>query len=578
MDFVSAHGGAIPADGMGAAGPVHAPAGGARQARDRLGLPRPWQGAVALRRHRVQRHRARCGAAARKAARRIRLHADVEHPSGPDPADPRGLRARRAGRSKSLRKSSLPQPRAAVGADQLSTAHCTTAPATAISGRCSSGRTPPAGSCLPRRRRWFASRASLKSTRERSHHEDDCPDRSPPRCSPCRFARAGPDQRCQTAPTASRPPTRPARRSCRRWCPSAVIKARRRSHADRRRDRRHPDGADLEGGRDRSMTGNIQCELGASVNIDADTRSAGFFIVTHAGVKYRMHPVESRTGAIRLEDPVRGAMWLQLGNKSMLMSQKQGQRLADECQARPAGRGGRRHEEEPAQEPVRRRRRGIGRQDRSNPPPAARLLLPSGSRPPICVSGEKKMLQAYVDHVAERAALGIPPLPLSAKQTAELIELLKTPAIAEAEFLLNLITHRVPAGVDDAAKVKASYLAAVAHGTEKCLLHQPRQGDRAARHHARRLQHRTADRPARRRRSRRRRGRGPEEDAADVRPVPRRQGKGRQGQCQCQGRAAKLGRRRVVHQPARSAAKHHRQHLQGGRRNQHRRPVARARR
>jgi aconitate hydratase 2 / 2-methylisocitrate dehydratase len=80
------------------------------------------------------------------------------------------------------------------------------------------------------------------------------------------------------------------------------------------------------------------------------------------------------------------------------------------------------------------------------------------------------MLQAYVEHVAERAALGIPPLPLSARQTADLIELLKNPSAAEADFLLNLITYRVPAGVDDAAKVKASYLAAVAHGTEKCLI------------------------------------------------------------------------------------------------------------
>ena len=80
------------------------------------------------------------------------------------------------------------------------------------------------------------------------------------------------------------------------------------------------------------------------------------------------------------------------------------------------------------------------------------------------------MLKAYRDHVAERAALGIPPLPLSAKQTAELIELLKAPPAGEAEFLLNLITHRVPAGVDDAAKVKASYLAAVAHGSEKSPL------------------------------------------------------------------------------------------------------------
>ncbi len=80
------------------------------------------------------------------------------------------------------------------------------------------------------------------------------------------------------------------------------------------------------------------------------------------------------------------------------------------------------------------------------------------------------MLQAYVDHVAERAALGIPPLPLTAKQTAEVIELIKNATLKDGEFLLNLLTHRVPAGVDDAAKVKASYLAAVAHGTEKSLL------------------------------------------------------------------------------------------------------------
>jgi aconitate hydratase 2/2-methylisocitrate dehydratase len=80
------------------------------------------------------------------------------------------------------------------------------------------------------------------------------------------------------------------------------------------------------------------------------------------------------------------------------------------------------------------------------------------------------MLQTYRDHVAERAALGIPPLPLSATQTAALIELLKNPPKGEEATLVELITHRVPAGVDDAAKVKASYLAAVAHGTEKCAL------------------------------------------------------------------------------------------------------------
>ena len=76
------------------------------------------------------------------------------------------------------------------------------------------------------------------------------------------------------------------------------------------------------------------------------------------------------------------------------------------------------------------------------------------------------MLEAYRHHVAERAALGIPPLPLTAQQTAEVIELLKNPPAGEDAFLVDLLTHRVPAGVDDAAKVKASYLAALAFGSE----------------------------------------------------------------------------------------------------------------
>ena len=74
------------------------------------------------------------------------------------------------------------------------------------------------------------------------------------------------------------------------------------------------------------------------------------------------------------------------------------------------------------------------------------------------------MLQAYREHAAERAALGIPPLPLSAPQTAEVIELIKAPPAGEEAFLLDLLTHRVPPGVDDAAQVKASFLSAVAHG------------------------------------------------------------------------------------------------------------------
>lgn len=80
------------------------------------------------------------------------------------------------------------------------------------------------------------------------------------------------------------------------------------------------------------------------------------------------------------------------------------------------------------------------------------------------------MLQAYRQHAAERAALGIPPLPLSEKQTEELIALLKNPPTGEESFLLHLLSERVPAGVDDAAKVKASFLASLAQGKEKSAL------------------------------------------------------------------------------------------------------------
>jgi aconitate hydratase 2/2-methylisocitrate dehydratase len=80
------------------------------------------------------------------------------------------------------------------------------------------------------------------------------------------------------------------------------------------------------------------------------------------------------------------------------------------------------------------------------------------------------MLEAYRQHVAERGALGIPPLPLSKQQAEELVALLKNPPQGEEAFLVDLITQRVPAGVDDAAKVKAEFLAKVAKGTEACAL------------------------------------------------------------------------------------------------------------
>lgn len=82
----------------------------------------------------------------------------------------------------------------------------------------------------------------------------------------------------------------------------------------------------------RVHAGEIPCELGAKVRV-RPLRREGFFLVSHRFNHFLMHPVESRTGAVRLEDPARGAMWLQLGNKSMLLNQKAGQRLADECQS-----------------------------------------------------------------------------------------------------------------------------------------------------------------------------------------------------------------------------------------------------
>ncbi|EJW0362330.1 bifunctional aconitate hydratase 2/2-methylisocitrate dehydratase [Salmonella enterica] len=74
------------------------------------------------------------------------------------------------------------------------------------------------------------------------------------------------------------------------------------------------------------------------------------------------------------------------------------------------------------------------------------------------------MLEEYRKHVAERAAEGIVPKSLDATQMAALVELLKNPPAGEEEFLLDLLTHRVPPGVDEAAYVKAGFLAAVAKG------------------------------------------------------------------------------------------------------------------
>src|SRR5690606_1992945 len=76
----------------------------------------------------------------------------------------------------------------------------------------------------------------------------------------------------------------------------------------------------------------------------------------------------------------------------------------------------------------------------------------------------KTVLEAYRKHVEERAAQGVVPQPLNAEQTAGLVELLKNPPAGEEAFLVDLITNRVPAGVDEAAYVKAGFLSAIAKG------------------------------------------------------------------------------------------------------------------
>jgi hypothetical protein len=79
------------------------------------------------------------------------------------------------------------------------------------------------------------------------------------------------------------------------------------------------------------LVGKINCELGATVLMTHDEHSPGRFFLDMGNKRYVMLPVVTSTGAVRLEEDTSGAVWLQLGNKSMLMNQKEGKRLADEC-------------------------------------------------------------------------------------------------------------------------------------------------------------------------------------------------------------------------------------------------------
>ena len=79
------------------------------------------------------------------------------------------------------------------------------------------------------------------------------------------------------------------------------------------------------------LVGTIQCELSVVATMRADEQSPGRFLLELGRQRYVMVPVATSTGAVRLEEAASGAVWLQLANKSMLMNQKLGQRIADDC-------------------------------------------------------------------------------------------------------------------------------------------------------------------------------------------------------------------------------------------------------
>lgn len=83
----------------------------------------------------------------------------------------------------------------------------------------------------------------------------------------------------------------------------------------------------------RVYVGAFPCELGESVTVTADPKSPGYFDLQMKKAHYHMAPVTTATGAIRLEDPATGGVWLQLPDKSMLLNEKLGQRLADACES-----------------------------------------------------------------------------------------------------------------------------------------------------------------------------------------------------------------------------------------------------
>ena len=81
------------------------------------------------------------------------------------------------------------------------------------------------------------------------------------------------------------------------------------------------------------QVGTLPCELGQTVVLTADASEMGFFKLQIGKQRFRLSPELTTTGAVRLEDKAAGIVWLQLANKSMLMNQKLGRRIADECKS-----------------------------------------------------------------------------------------------------------------------------------------------------------------------------------------------------------------------------------------------------
>ena len=91
--------------------------------------------------------------------------------------------------------------------------------------------------------------------------------------------------------------------------------------------------ADLQVIADQIHTGKLPCELGQTVTLLHDAHELGRFNLFLKNHVYHLTPVQSVTGALRLEDSAKGAVWIQLADKSMLMNSQLGQRMADMCQS-----------------------------------------------------------------------------------------------------------------------------------------------------------------------------------------------------------------------------------------------------